>query len=133
MSATTPGTVSETSATTPPTPPVAKHEGRFQKIKKLTIRAIIRWQMFRWIVTILMIVYIAVILHEYFKTCEEEVARRDKLEFVHEVLFGRQGVLLYIFILSIFTILLLIWFPLIRHFWDNRHVLGGIAAGDPRI
>lgn len=114
-------------------PPVAKHEGQFQKIKKHTIRAIIKWQMFRWIVTILLIVYISVMLHEYFKTCDEEMARRDKLEFVHEVLFGRQGVLLYIFVLSIFTILLLIWFPLIRHLWDNRHLLGGLASGDPRV
>ena len=126
-------TVSETTPTASTEPPVAKHEGQFQKIKQHTIRAIIKWQMFRWIVTILLIVYIAVILHEYFKTCDEEMARRDKLEFVHEVLFGRQGVLLYIFVLSIFTILLLIWFPLIRHFWDNRHLLGGLASGDPRV
>ena len=120
-------------AETPETPDISTSEGHFQTLKRIIIRSIIKWQMFRWIMTILLIVYMGTILHEYFKTCEDEEARREKLAFVHEVLFGRQGVLLYIFVLSIFTILLLIWFPLFRHFWEHRHVLRGLAAGDPRI
>jgi len=62
-----------------------------------------RWNIFRWIVMVILLAYSCVMLERYFRTCEEDYDDRDKIEFVHEMLLGRQGVMLYIFVLLMIT------------------------------
>lgn len=62
-----------------------------------------RWNVFRWVLMVVLLAYSAIMLERYFRTCEEDYADRDKIEFVHEMLLGRQGVMLYIFVLIMIT------------------------------
>lgn len=62
-----------------------------------------RWNMFRWVFMAILLGYAAIMLERYFRTCEEDYAARDKIEFVHEMLLGRKGVMLYVFVLFMIT------------------------------
>ena len=81
------------------------------------VNVLVRWTIFKWTIILILIIYMVVMVVKYFATHTSAVdeAKREKLAFLHHIMFGGHGIMLYIFIGVLTTIIILMLLPLVLH------------------
>lgn len=73
-----------------------------------------RWQATRLILTIIVVVYAAIMIIVYLTRGDADEAGRDKLKFIQHVLWGDSGILGFLSLLWIFSLIILLVYPVIE-------------------